>query len=294
MSHDSSKHVKSSIDAAKQAVSSFRKFLKNTKAQDSSSLLKSLNQLKQRILSLRTTDSITKNAVNCILFDVKPEYIGKAKHEITKRINYVTDHLNNSQEKIAEHGHKKVKKGMVVYVHDYSSAIINLLLKAKKQGTNFEVVTTEANPFLTGYSIATHLAKHNIPVTFFSDLAIRQALKRADVVLLDADALAENGKVYSEIGSELIADLAEKYDIPVYVCTDSWKISPSIVQEIEGIRNLRPKEELWKNPPKGVTVLNYSYEKINPKLITGIITEMGIYKPHYLISEVQRKYPWIK
>ena len=294
MSHDSSKHIKSSVDVAKQAVSSFKNYLKNTKAGDSAELLRLLNQLKNKILASRTTDSITRNAANCILFDVKPEHLSKTKHEITKRINYVIDHLNNSQEKIAEHGHKKIRKGMTVYVHDYSSAILNLLLKAKNQGTNFEVVTTEANPFLTGYAIATHLAKHNIPVTFFSDLAIRQALKRADIVLLDADALADNGKVYSEIGSELIADLAEKYDIPIYVCTDSWKISPSIVQEIESIRNLRPKEELWKKPPKGVTVLNYSYEKINPRLVTGIITEMGIYKPHYLISEVQKKYPWIK
>lgn len=288
------KEVKSSTDKAKNAVLHFRKFIKNTRLKDSRQILKKLNQLREDVFSQKNTGSITKNAVNCVLHDIKSQNVDKVKHDLNKNINQSLDHLNNSYQRISEIGYKKIKRGMVVYVHDYSPYVIDVLRRAKKEGIHFEVVTTEASPFFTGYLIATHLARHDIPVTFYADLAIRQALKRSDIILLDADALASNGKIYSEIGSELIADLADKYDVPVYVCTDSWKLSPDAVLNIDKNTELRPKEEIWKKPPRGVTVLNYSYEKISPRLITGIITEMGIYKPHYLIPEIKNQYPWIK
>ena len=137
--------------------------------------------------------------------------------------------------------------------------------------------------------MAEELVKHRIPVKYFSDMAARTALKKADIVLMGGDEIESNGKICSNIGSELIADIAEKYDIPVYICIDSWKFNNSKKENNE----LRPRKELWSNPPKGISVINFDYEKINPILISGIITERGIYKPHHLISELKRQYPWI-
>ncbi len=285
---------KDNILVAKQALITLRKAVHSSRKKDSRELLKNLNDLKHSILSTREKDPVTKNALNSIFYNIRPLNINKTKHELNQRINEAFEHISNSHTKIAEVGHKKIRKGMVVYVHGYSSSIIDLLIKSKKQGTNFEVVTTETSPFLSGYLIASEISRHKIPVRFYADLALRQALKKADIVLLGAATIAENGQVYSELGSELIADLADKYDVPVYVCTDCWKFNPITIQEYERNKSLRPHQEIWRSPPKGVQVLNYEYEKIHPKLITGVVTEMGIYKPHYLISEIRKHYPWIK
>ena len=285
---------KDNVVIAKQAVLSFKKAIFNSKSNKPEDLIKKLHLLRSSILSARTKDPLTKNAVDCILYNIKPYNILKLKHELNQRISYALNHLTDSHTKIADYGSKKIKKGMSVYVHGYSSSIINLLLKAKKQGINFEVSTTETNPFLSGYLVASELSKHKIHTQFYSDLALRQALKKADIILMGAAAIAENGQIYSELGSELIAELADKFDVPVYVCTDCWKFSPKTTSEYNESKELRPHHELWKNPPKEVKVLNYEYEKINPRLIAGIITEKGIYKPSYLVSEIKKVCPWIK
>lgn len=275
---------------AKKVIFTFKHILNKSKVSTTPQLLARLHQLKHTVVS-NTKDPITKNATHSILYELRQSNLEKTKNLLSKRIDFALNHLYHTPNKIAELGYKKIKKGMVIYVSDFSPFINSLLLKAKAEGINFEVVTTEANPFCKGFLIAAYLAKHNISVKFYSDLALRQAIKKADLVLLDADVLSKNGKIYSEIGSELIADLASKYDVPIYVCTDSWKLSDTLNYEEE--TRLRPEAEIWKKPPKGVTVLNYGYEKINPHLISGIITEIGIYKPSTLVSEIKKHYPWI-
>jgi len=281
------------LDVAKKAVLSFQKSLKNSRMNDPGDLLKRMYQLKQVIFSTRAKDPLTKNAINSILYKIKPQSIEKTKTELKKRIFFALAHINDSHHKIAEYGHKKIKRGMVVYTHGFSSSVMSLLLKAKKEGINFEVHNTEARPLLNGRLMASELSRHNIPVKQYSDLALRLALKRADVVLMGADSISEHGQIFSEIGCELITDLAEKYDVPVYICADSWKLNSEAIKEHEKSIELQPKEQLWPKAPRKVTVLNYGFEKINPKLITGIITESGIYKPHYLIHEIKKQCPWI-
>jgi len=38
-------------------------------------------------------------------------------------------------------------------------------------------------------------------------------------------------------------------------------------------------------------VNNYAFEKVDPELVTGIISEMGIYRPDVFVQEVKHSYP---
>ena len=50
---------------------------------------------------------------------------------------------------------------------------------------------------------------------------------------------------------------------------------------------------MWQNPPKGVKIMNMAFERIEPNLVTGIISELGIYKHNIFSEELKRRYYWM-
>ena len=55
----------------------------------------------------------------------------------------------------------------------------------------------------------------------------------------------------------------------------------------------RNPDEVWPKSPKNVIIHNPAFEKINPKLISGIISEIGIYKPVMFLEELKNTYSWM-
>ncbi|MBI4447454.1 hypothetical protein HY643_00590 [Candidatus Woesearchaeota archaeon] len=236
----------------------------------------------KKILSLRPTEPCLQNAVKFVLQDVKKNY-PLAMH-----------HFEEAQKKIDEYGANIIKQNSIIFTHCHSSAVTSILQKAKKSGKNFEVCNTETRPKFQGRITAEELAKAGIKVSHFVDSAMRIALKKADIALIGADAIMSSGKVANKIGSELVAEVANRYDIPFYVCTDSWKFDhESAFGKGVEIEKRSPKE-VWEKPPKGVTINNVAFEFVNPNLITAIISELGILTPETFIEEVLKNYPWLK
>ena len=100
-------------------------------------------------------------------------------------------------------------------------------------------------------------------------------------------------RIYNKIGSEMFAIIASKYDVPLYVCTDSWKFDPKGTYGMgEDVEERKP-EEVWKDSPKGVKILNPAFEKIRPDLVAGIISELGIYPHQAFLEELEEKYSWL-
>jgi len=234
----------------------------------------------KKLLSLRPTEPTLVNAINFCLKD--PE----------KNPNLALKHFDRTKKVVAEYGSRKIKKGDIVYTHchsSYATAIIKEAFKTKK----FEVYNTETRPMYQGRITATELAKAKIPVTHFVDAAARHALKKANIMLIGADAIFSSGKVANKIGSELFADVARKYDTPVFICTDSWKFDAQTIFGYDTQIEKRGVKEIWKNPPKGVKIQNIAFELVDPNLIDGIISELGIYNVDNFISEVKKAYPWM-
>jgi ribose 1,5-bisphosphate isomerase len=258
-----------------------------------SSLLKDLHIAKDTLFETRPTEPALRNALNYIF---KPEiYIELEQkalnEEFDRRANIVLQYLLTSKKRIAHVGAKKIKNGMVVYTHCHSSCVVDILLEAKQNGKRFVVVNTETRPRYQGRITATILAKAGIKVNHFVDSAIRIAIKEADIALIGADAIDYNMKIYNKIGSEMIAEIANLYHVPVYVCTDSLKYDPNTSKIHKEKLEERNPDEVWENPPKGVTIQNFAFEKINPELVAGIICELGIIKPKDFVEEIQKKYP---
>jgi len=254
-------------------------------------LVHNLNRVKKILFKTRPTEPGMRNSINYVLNNI--EDADNIYQEILKRIKEVNDHFDFVKNKIIKIAVKKIKNGMVVFTHCHSSTVTEILKQAKRQGKKFIVHNTETRPKFQGRLTAQELARAGIPVVHYVDSAARLALKKADIMLIGADAITAEGKVINKIGSELFAEVAEKWDVSLYVCTDSWKFDPKSVFGYEEEIEKREAKEVWPTAPKGIKINNFAFEKVNPDLITGIISELGIYKPEIFVEEIKRAHPWM-
>lgn len=250
-----------------------------------------LNKARTVLFKTRPTEPCMRNALNYILFDIEIEkdVFGILK----KRVDNAKKHFENVSERIAQIGAKKITDGAIVFTHCHSSTVMAILKKAKKEGKRFRVHCTETRPLFQGRITAKELSRAGIPVVHYIDSAARLALKKADIMLIGADAITSEGKVINKIGSELFAEVADRYGVSVYSCTDSWKFDPQTVFGYEEEIELRAGKEIWPTAPKGVRIDNHAFERVDPDLITGVISEIGVYRSGIFIEEVKRVYPWM-
>jgi len=285
--------VQGAENIAIEAVKSLKEVVKNSKSKNISGILADLHHAKNLLFLTRPTEPCMRNSLNYVMHDLDYDNPIELTKAICLKVDEVIERFDKNQMIIAQIGSKKIGNGTVVFTHCHSSTILEILKQAKKQSKKFEVHNTETRPLYQGRITAREIAKLGIPVTHFVDAAARFALKKADLMLIGADAITTEGKVINKIGSELYAEIANKYDIPVYACTDSWKFDTETIFGYEEEIEKRKGNEIWKDPPKGITVNNFAFEKVSPSLITGIISELGIYKPHVFIQEVKANNKWM-
>ncbi len=267
--------------AEKIAVAAVEGFaLKLKETQDPKELAKAYNEL----VATRPTEPALRNALSYCLknYQSNPD-VGQ----------YVVNYFKEAKQKIAEIGAKKIADGMIVFTHCHSSTVEAVCIKAKEQGKNFTIYNTETRPRFQGRITAENIAKAGIPVVHFVDSAARTYLKKADLFLFGCDAVTSEGRIFNKIGTEFLAEFTCDQRIPTYSVTNSWKFDPLTVQGFEEVIEQRDPKEVWENPPQGVTIMNPAFEITSPDIITGIITELGVFKPETLIFEVQKKYPWM-
>jgi translation initiation factor 2B subunit (eIF-2B alpha/beta/delta family) len=109
------------------------------------------------------------------------------------------------------------------------------------------------------------------------------SIKKADMMVIGADALLKNGDIINKIGSNMFAEIAYDNKVPVYVIADSWKFSKRDVKIEE-----REYKEIWKHAPKNVRIKNPAFEKVQSKYITAIVSELGILKPKAFVKKVKK------
>lgn len=197
------------------------------------------------------------------------------------------------QEAIDENGAPLVGEDDVVYTHCHSSSVTSVLRKVAEE-KEFRARVTETRPLYQGRETARELAETGVPVRFYVDSGARIALREADVMMIGADAVLNNGKVINKIGSEMFSEIAGGYDVPVYVVTNSWKYDPMSSFGYETEIERRAAEEVWSQPPEGVDVVNYAFERIAPGKVDGIISELGVHEPNEFVEAVSDEYPELK
>jgi ribose 1,5-bisphosphate isomerase len=222
---------------------------------------------KKILLSLRPTEPTLANALNHL--QKWPE-------------KKVLAHFQEAQKKINKFVFKLIKNNQIIYTHCHSTNVVKALIYAKKHKKHFEVYNTETRPLFQGRTTSKELAEHGIKVTEFVDSGMHEAIKKADIVILGADAILKSGAI-NKIGSDIIAEIAYVHRKPLCLVADSWKFSPKNVPIEE-----RDFHEVWKRVPRHIKVRNPAFEKVEKKYIKAIVSEYGILRYDAFLKKAEK------
>ena len=175
-----------------------------------------------------------------------------------------------------------IKSGDNIATHCHSGSVVKVLTTAWQDGKKIHVYNSETRPLFQWRKTSIDLAKAGVPDTMIPDsLApffidnLYESKVNIDAVFLWSDAIKLDGSVYNKVGSFGIALSARHSKIPVYIVWSIMKIDTKNSVTIEK----REPEEVWEDAPAWVQILNYAFDMIPAKFITGIITEHGIIRP---------------
>ena len=203
---------------------------------------------------------------------------------------------------MGRHGAALIHDGHTILTHCNAGALatagygtaLGVVRAAWEQGKKIRVIADETRPVLQGARLtAWELMQDKIPVTLITDnmagSIMRQGLIHLCVV--GADRIAANGDVANKIGTYSVAVLARAHGIPFYVAApystidlstpsgDRITIEQRNPGEVTSIHGSHPIA------PFGVDVLNPAFDITPADLVTAIITERGVFKPHELAKQ---------
>ncbi len=150
------------------------------------------------------------------------------------------------------------------------------------------VYALETRPYLQGARLtAWELRQDGIPVTLLTDGMAGWALKALgiDAVVTGADRIAANGDTANKIGTYQLAVLARHHGVPLYVAAPTSTLDPSLPDGGAIPIEERASDEVTilagrRLAPQGVPARHPAFDVTPFGLITGIITEQGIFDPH--------------
>ena len=161
-----------------------------------------------------------------------------------------------------------------------------VIRSAIARGLHIEVYVTETRPVLQGARLtAFELLMDRIPFKLITDNAVGFLMSRGliDKVVVGADRIALNGDVINKIGTYGLAVLASHHAVPFYVAAPMSTIDPNLKCGDNAPIEFRSEEEVVKIhghriAPEGVEALNPAFDVTPSKLVTAIITEVGVFK----------------
>ncbi|GAB4370295.1 MAG: S-methyl-5-thioribose-1-phosphate isomerase [Calditrichia bacterium] len=223
--------------------------------------------------------------------DAPPE---KLLQETLKLARFLQRDDENRCAKIGAFGAEIIPDGATVLTHCNTGALatagigtaFGAILTAFQQGKKISVLVDETRPLLQGARLTMwELDKAGIPATLIADNMAAYAMQRGkvDVVIVGADRIAANGDVANKIGTYSLALCAHHHNIPFYVAaplsTFDFSLSSGKNIPIEE-RGCREITHIWEKLPitiESARCWNPAFDVTPAQLITGIITEQGIF-----------------
>ena len=216
------------------------------------------------------------------------------KRAILKEALAILEEDKNMCVAIGKNGAKLIKNGDVILTHCNAGILatagqgtaLSIIYEAKKQGKRFKVYADETRPLMQGSRLTMwELMQNNIDATLICDNMAASVIKNKGVtkIIVGADRIARNGDAANKIGTYNLAVLAKYHDIPFYIAAPSSTIDKNI-KSGRGIPiEERQAEEIIyagskQTAPIHAKVYNPAFDVTPHSLISGIITEKGIYE----------------
>jgi len=291
--------IQGATAVAEATLLELKKYGRSVPAKTKEEWLEKVQVAANRLRSARPTEALADNAVKSVLWLKNFQEIDnviQARNCLEKEVVDFLISIARAKEDIASFGLEVLKGKKKIFTHCRSSTVVDILLAGKKAGLDFEVFNTETRPLFQGRITAQELIKADIPITMVTDSSGSFFISTSsgdeyqmDLFLIGADAILADGSIVNKIGSYGMALAAQQAKIPVYSAASLMKFHPDTEIEIEK----RSSSEVWKNPPRGLNIINYAFDRIPTDMLSGYITEQGVINPEQLTDEVKKVCPWL-
>ncbi|KAK6644338.1 hypothetical protein RUM43_000605 [Polyplax serrata] len=160
------------------------------------------------------------------------------------------------------------------------------------------VYCTETRPYNQGARLTAYeLVHEKIPSTLICDSMVAALMKTRSIsaVVVGADRVAANGDTANKIGTYQIAVLAKFHGVPFYVAAPVNSIDLSIPCGEHIVIEERPDREMThigelRIAARGIGCWNPAFDVTPASLISGIVTEKGVFLPGELTEDVLMAY----
>ncbi|SOV14758.1 initiation factor 2 subunit family, putative [Plasmodium gaboni] len=237
------------------------------------------------------------------------EHIGKNVLEETKEI--ITNNINNYirtkivipsiniSNYVSNH---IIENNDVILIYTFDYDIYLSILKAKRNGKNFEIILVDSEPYKNSYNIKLY-TKLGISVTYTLIGGLFYNIRRCTKVLLGIDAIIHNS-VYGHVGTSIICMMSNINNVDVYIVCETYKISNKILIDSFSMNNINNNLDIYdymymhhyhhhSNPHKCDQKCNKNVEggtNFNKKLNNFIHSFSDIKKNNILFNNINTKY----
>lgn len=218
----------------------------------------------------------------------------EAKSELCSAIDsFIRERITVAGQVIASSACSKIRDGDVILTFAKSSIVERTLVEAHRQGKKFRVIVVDCHPLNEGRNLARAVANLGLQVQYVLTHTLSHVIQDATKVFLGAHAMMSNGRLYSRIGTALVAMMAKEADVPVIVLCESIKFTDKVALDSIAINEVAPPEELGysgaevneeESPEKWRDSTNYQplnlmYDLTPEEYIHMVITEYGSLPP---------------
>ncbi|MFX0070205.1 MAG: S-methyl-5-thioribose-1-phosphate isomerase [Candidatus Hermodarchaeota archaeon] len=209
----------------------------------------------------------------------------------------------NVNKNIGKNGAKLLDDGDVVLTHCNAGSLATVqygtalapVRAAIEEGKKISVIADETRPRLQGARLTAYECHYDkIPVKVISDTSsgLIMRLGKVDKVIVGTDRVTSDA-VFNKIGTYLVALAAKDNNIPFYVAapTSTLSLNETIddvtieQRDSSEVSNILGKVQIV---PDGVDCLNYAFDITPFRLVTGIITENGVFTPEDLVKKYKK------
>ncbi len=201
---------------------------------------------------------------------------------------------------IGKNGAALLEDGDVVLTHCNAGSLATVqygtalapVRSAIEEGKKISVIADETRPRLQGARLTAYELQYDkIPVKVISDTSsgLIMRLGKINKVIVGTDRVTSDA-VFNKIGTYLVALAAKDNNIPFYVAapTSTLSLKETIndvtieQRDSSEVSNILGKVKIV---PEGVECLNYAFDITPFRLVTGIITEDGVFTHKELLEK---------
>jgi translation initiation factor eIF-2B subunit delta len=200
---------------------------------------------------------------------------------------FIRERVTFADQVIIRSAADRIKDGDVIMTYAKSSIVQGALAQAFREGKQFRVVVVDSRPLHEGKHLAESLVKLGLEVKYCLINGLSHNIQDVTKVFLGAHAMMSNGRLFSRIGTALVAMEANEADKPVIVLCETIKFTERVALDSIVHNEIAPADELvipggplekWGEMKK-LQLCNPMFDVTPAEYIQMIVTESGNVPP---------------